>query len=706
AALSVLADEYAATDLQSIFLQLTLGYAGFGAHDDVGAHDAVLGKVDSGAQPGPVCTLRAGDLSAMLGYVTTRQGEKLAGWLDHDPKDRSDTDYQAFFLTQNLAMRKGLYKSLDKKDPGLAAMFAGEADRLIKRITSLENARLVRINRACLTIQRQLTGFLEAEKSQTGRLGYDDLISLTNRLLQGAGDWVRYKLDDTIHHILIDEAQDTNPQQWQIINQLCEPFFTGQDAHSEQRIRTLFVVGDAKQSIYRFQGARHHIFEESRRRYQHRSDAIGQPFTALPMEVSFRCAPAILAIVDQVAGRPDLAKALTIEHEPITHCAHHQGRRGLVVVWPLLVQNASGNPAGDPSGWVLPDPEMKAPSVSTHLARAIAAKIEAMIGHCWLDSRGRYAMAGDFMILLRNRKPFMAPLIRALHARNIRATGSDEATLIDEPAIIDLRSLLGFLALPANDLALAETLRSPFIGLGEEALMELAAHRPKDHTLWQALQSHKDPVFTSARKWLLHLLGLSDLIQPWQLIRRCLDLPCPGPGEGAEPASSGRKALACRLGNQCFAALEAFANLAEQYERSTPASLGGFLDFARQYGKQHKLNIARVDQNQVQIMTVHAAKGLQAPIIMLPEYQRKHGHAENVRMHAFELDGIDHHQARGDEVHMMRLLRPSEWDGDCLDALQKAEDQRDLEEEYRLLYVAMTRAEDQLHVMGCTRFSK
>ena len=303
----------------------------------------------------------------------------------------------------------------------------------------------------------------ERRKQAEAALDYDDLIVKTQALLSraDAAAWVLYKIDGGIDHILVDEAQDTNPAQWSIVEALAAEFFAG--AGASEKLRTLFAVGDEKQSIYSFQGANPARFGEVGRAFKQRAEALGLPWHEVPLTLSFRSTEPILKAVDSVFGRAPASDGLTWQEGAIIqHHAFRTGQAGLVELWEVETEE---KPAETPAFEPWSEEPAGARSVEA-LCKRIAATIKAWLDdHAQLASKGRTVRAGDILILVRRRDPFTTPMIRALKRLGVPVAGADRMKLMDQLAVQDLVALADFLLMPDDDLTLAVAAQEPSVRL-------------------------------------------------------------------------------------------------------------------------------------------------------------------------------------------------------------------------------------------------
>ncbi|MGH6832737.1 MAG: double-strand break repair helicase AddA, partial [Methyloceanibacter sp.] len=572
-------------------------------------------------------------------------------------------------------------KAIQKGAPSICAALDLARSRFTDLKDKLAHVRLADASAAVLALADAVQGDYERRKRAEAALDYDDLIVKTQNLLSrtDAAAWVLYKIDGGIDHILVDEAQDTNPAQWTIIEALAAEFFSGHGA--SEKLRTLFAVGDEKQSIYSFQGANPARFGEVGRAFRQRAGALGFLWHDVPLTLSFRSTEPILDAVDRVFGRAPAADGLTWQEGAIiSHQAFRVGQAGLVELWEVEKQeSAEASPAFQP--W---EEEAAGAKSVDQLCRRIAATIKG-----WLDNdeplpaRGRSARAGDILILVRRRDPFTTPMIRELKRLGVPVAGADRMLLTDQLAVQDLVALADFLLMPEDDLALAVVLKGPLFGLDDEALFKLAFQRKG--SLWRTLRDRakEDVRFAQAAESLTAWLARADLLPPYEFFSELL---------GADGQRL-RKAMLTRLGPEAAEAIDEFLDLALSFDRDAAPSLQGFLTQLRTGDVEIKRDMEQ-QRDQVRIMTVHGAKGLQAPIVILPDTCMK-PRAQGPQLYPLPRAGEP-----PDEVDHL-VWPPTGHRGVAGIAAAKAGvEQAEEEEHHRLLYVAMTRAEDRIYICG------
>jgi ATP-dependent helicase/nuclease subunit A len=590
--------------------------------------------------------------------------------------------YVSIFLTQKKELRKDLInKKMRETYPHAETLLRQEQERVFEVEQKRIAFEIVSATHHLLTFADFLLEEFSRRKQRRGFLDYSDLIDKTNDLLKDSGNaWVHFKLDGGIDHILVDEAQDTSPDQWSIISALASDFFSGASAYDERTpkvARTMFAVGDEKQSIYSFQGADPKAFEEMRAFFAGQIESADLPFSTLDLILSFRSAPEILAAVDQIYSAPQAAAGLTSSGEPIHHEAYRAGVPGLVELWPTVKVEKP-----DEEGpWDAPLDRISAQSPRAILAGQIAEKIEGWIasGEPVTDG-GDPITPGDILILVQRRDAFVDEMIRALKQKAIPVAGRDRMILTDQIAVMDLMALAEFALLPEDDLTLAVVLKSPFVGLSEEQLFDLAYDR--EATLWQSLHGAKAPVAVTAKEFLTQVLGRVETMAPFEFFARAL-------GRQNEGELSGRQKLLERLGPEAADPIDEFLNLALSYERVEEPTLQGFLRWVREDVSEIKRDFDHGAQ-EVRVMTVHGAKGLEGRVVILP-------------------DTCAVPSARNDPEIMWSSGTPSalfwrqgtsDTQGQLTKDQRAALAQRRLEEHRRLFYVALTRAEDRLYIAG------
>ncbi|HVB66472.1 MAG TPA: UvrD-helicase domain-containing protein, partial [Acetobacteraceae bacterium] len=593
-----------------------------------------------------------------------------AVWVNGFLKDGDEPRGDGAFVNKNLATA----------EPELLAACRAEAERVAAVQDQCRALGMAALSAALLCLAAPVARAYAARKDAAGRLDYDDLIVRTWDLLEAPGTaaWVLYKLDGGLDHLLLDEVQDTAPAQWRIAEAITGEFFAGIGAReppgpgADTAPRGVFAVGDGKQSIFSFQGADAAEFDRARVRLGARVRAAGLRWEERPLEVSFRSTAPVLDLVDAVFADP-LAAAGVAPPGTLRHFADRADHAGTVELWPL----APPPEAEDPPPWTVPEDYLAQGSAPQALAETLARWIAAQIGTMELPARGRRLRAGDVLVLVRRRNAFARALLRALKSAGVPAAGLDRMVLTEQPAVADLLTLGDALLLPDDDLTFACFLTSPLGGLSDPELMELAIDRPG--SLAEALRARAEerPVWGAAWRFFATLLARVDYATPHALFAEALG------------ALGGRALLFARLGAEAGEPVDELLAAALDYGRAHPPALQGFLHWLRRSAAEVKREQEAAGAT-VRILTVHGAKGLQAPLVILPD--------------TTALPPDDGTLLWGDDPRTgvsVPLWAPRKalrcGAAERLRAMLSA---RRTEEHNRLLYVALTRAEDRLLVCG------
>lgn len=561
-----------------------------------------------------------------------------------------------------------------------------EQARLLETLERLKAARIARDTQYALTLALTYAEVYEGQKAAAGGLDFGDLIERTWQLLTRRADaaWVLYKLDGGIDHILLDEAQDTAPDQWEILSALTEEFFAGSGVGAI-RERTLFAVGDEKQSIYSFQGAAPERFLAERGAYQARIEGASRVFRPVPLEDSWRSTPEVLGFVDAVFADPQAAAGLRpavgAEVEDIRHVARREAGLGAVDLWPL----EDSEPDEERDVWDPVDAEPK-DSANKKLARRIALAIKGAVarGEAVQDRETRAprpARYGDFLILVRRRKTLFHEIIRALKREGVAVGGADRLKLSEHIVFQDLMALGRFVRFTPDDLTLAALLRSPFCEVDEDSLFALAQGRRA--SLWEALgeRAAERPEWTRARAFFDWTLAEAAARSPFDFYGRVMS-------RLDDQGRSMRARMLTRLGREAEDALDAFFGQALSLEKSGVHDLERFLHAMAAVEievKREQEDTSGREAGEVRVMTTHGAKGLEAPVVILPDTTTRAGAQGGPLL----------------EVEGGFLWAPRKAD-DC-PATARARAAREAAaagESLRLLYVALTRARDRLILCG------
>lgn len=567
-----------------------------------------------------------------------------------------------------------------------------EIDRVIRALGIVQNTlALLRVGLPALIRYGR-------EKKRTAKLDFEDLIQSTRQLLEvrHTREWVRYKIDGAIQHVLVDEAQDNSPDQWKLVKSLTEEFFTGTDKERNIKQRTLFAVGDEKQSIYAFQGADPEQFKTNKGQYQ----AKAEKFVSPKMEMSFRSSPEILKFVDEVFGKnlfPDSSPFSTLPDEGVLkHDAFRGKQPGCVEFWDIVAPDTEDD---DSVPWDAPINFESAKSPKTMLVQDIAEAIKKMIdggeqirerqpNGDWILRPIQYQ---DILILVRNRVGgLFDSIIRALKERNIPVAGADRLTLTDHIGVQDCLNLMRFVLLPEDDLTLAEILRGPFCDLVDDDnhLFPLAFDRGH-RSLWSRLKENRDsPTFLRAFEFCSWLIEMRDE-PPFEFLSKVLERPFYG--------EDGWSNLSRRLGTPAREPIEELLNKAEKHDEEQASSLQSFVAEMDKDTSQVKRELSSPDK-EIRVMTCHGAKGLQSPIVILPDTTSA---VSSIGSNLFL------YESEHDEDHKIPLWSANKRsDVGITETIRSEREEKGLREHRRLLYVALTRAQDRLIVCGAWYGSK
>lgn len=616
-----------------------------------------------------------------------KMAEPISEWLSALPEQRSlDIEVLAKALLNAEGEPKWL-KNLLKVDGSYE-----EAATRVKTCIEAVRARKAQIDLAdlldiALTVGRRFALAWDAAKAREGFIDFDDQIRTAAELLtkRSSAEWIRFKLDRRFDHILVDEAQDTNASQWDIVLEgLVSDFFTGEGQRGPA-IRTLFVVGDYKQAIFGFQGTSPENFARASHKVRAQladvAEILRDPdrkLLELGLGQSFRTARPILDFVDAAIDHIGWDR-LGLESKPERHVG--LDIPGTVGMWRVVGDDApeeeeTGEGAGDEGAesW-LSRPDRK-------LADQIALQVKGWITSGFPLSKGgpKVAGPGDVMILVRKRKELAGLIVARLHARGVPVAGVDRLRLGAPLAVKDLVAALRFAAQPLDDLNLASLLVSPLIGWSQEDLLE-HGYRKRGVRLWDKLRHDHQPFAAQTTEKLLGLLNRADYDPPQVLLHWLLVGPW-----------GGRSKLVARLGREANDPIDELLNAAMAYASANVPSLVGFLQWFDAGEGELKREAGRAE-GLVRVMTVHGSKGLQAPIVILAD----------------AADDPDASRPRELELiedvlgHCRKVPLPSLRKEEKAPAVLEAEAEAaraEREEHWRLLYVAMTRAEEALFIAG------
>ncbi len=621
-----------------------------------------------------------------------RNAAPIGAYLDADDNDTRWSALQRLFLKANGAPRaKYGDKKIHEAHAWVEPYFLDLEARFVGASEQLKSAAIFQDSAAYFRVIAAMREQYETSKASNAALDFDDLIMRARNLLRNeSAAWVRYKLDFGIDHILVDETQDTSPEQWSVIRALVDDYLSGDGARGVNR--TFFAVGDVKQSIYSFQGANAEVFEEQEAGLGKELAAyharVGGDYQNIDMQMSFRTAAPILEFVDQVFSDEEARVGLGKDGAP-PHLVNRVGAAGLVEVWPLAPKldvekaNAWDAPVDAPA----PDHPVE------RLCRRVTTTIDDWLTRAEvMPSQGRPIRPDDILILVQSRGPLFDGVLRALALEGVPVAGADRLKLLEDPAVEDLLSYMKFCTQPRDDLSLAETLKCPLFGFDDDAdLFPLAHERAENESLWASLgrRAQEQPNWRSAFESVAEAKSVALSSGAYAFLTHVLET---GLGKGRP---SGRRLLNRRLSKASRDGVDEMLRQALAFERAHPRSARAFISWFEENAAEVKREMERSD-DAIRVMTVHGAKGLEANIVFLIDAHR-YPVTKNIGA-PLELAGD------GDNTPRTGRLRAivGGKDRDSADtATARARVRaRHFEEYRRLFYVAATRARDRLYIAG------
>lgn len=619
---------------------------------------------------------RMAELMATGSKTDKDRAAELIHALDHD---WSFHGLGVVFLTGSGSPRKSM--ATKQAPPDAAGWLADLQDKFLAARDQLRAAKVAGDTIRLLTLANAHAALYEAAKTAHGALDFSDLVARTVELLtvRSTAAWVLYKLDGGVDHVLIDEAQDTAPEQWAIMRALTGEFFTVPAAD-----RTVFAVGDEKQSIYSFQGARPERLRQESQVYDDLIVGAGGQFEGVELATSYRSTEAVLKFVDEVFATPERTCALVGEDVAAIppHLASRQDQPGAVELWPLFVDEAPP----EREAWTDPVDQEGAASARKRMAQTLALEIKRQVETGAVvfakDGTPRPCGYGDFLILVRRRDATFEEIIRALKSERVPVAGADRLKLSQHIVFDDLKSLARFALFPGDDLTVAEVLRGPFCDVDEDSLFDLAGREKRDG-LWRELKRRADERLEwSGALDLLRTARDARASDPFGFFSRLLN-------RVDATGISGRARILTRLGREAEEAIDETLNQVLAAEGRGGTDLETCLALLEAADVEVKRELEG-PRGEVRVMTVHGAKGLEAPVVILPDTTMK-AKAQGPSLMPVTTESGE-----------AWLMCPGSSKEDCpasADA-RAAREARVGDESLRLLYVALTRARDRVIVMG------
>ncbi len=565
-------------------------------------------------------------------------------------------DYLNCFLTQTGEPLKSLItKKLSEDNPSVHELLLIEQQRVVQFSKKYNDIKAKNLTQAFIVLSHYIRATYQELKKQNNALDYDDLINLSTNLLNNSqhAEWIRYKLDGEIDHILVDEAQDNSANQWSIINKISEEFF-----YSSESIKSLFIVGDAKQSIFRFQGANPAIFNAM-------NQYLPEDVVRAQLNTSFRSGSKILKFIDNIFNKNHIKPLVSDIEANIQHIAS-KNFEGEIEIWPLIIEpeNITDN------SWRLPQdyPLIKQQSADELLAIKIGENIAKWLKERkFIHSKNRPINPEDILILTRRRNSFIHILIRTLRQMNIPVNGLDRIKLLEHPAILDLLALSNFILYQNDDFNLAIVLKSPMFNFSEEQLFELCCSRDKN--LWQSLKETEQyqEIVDFLKNLTPHLLTefYFDLIE----------------------LKGYREKFIKKFGIEVNDILDSFLDIVEEFEKTNISSLQLFIHFFSNSETEAQRDLSQ-NNEKIRIMTIHGAKGLQAPIVILTDTTSlPHNDDSIIWLNDDEVIWTGKTKYYSEKISETRLENSTQEYAEYL----------------RLLYVALTRAEEKIIITGSSK---
>ncbi len=502
---------------------------------------------------------------------------------------------------------------------------------------------------ALFDLSMGFAGTYKKIKQERNLLDFEDLILYTQKLFSKPDvmGWVLSQLDMSLSHILVDEAQDTSPQQWNILKMLAGDFFTDGDTENN---RSIFVVGDTKQSIYGFQNADPRAFAASRADIEKQIEQNYRSIKEIALDQSFRSVEPILKTVDYFFDNPNVVQISCFHNNK--HKCFRTGEPGFVEMHSVSQFDATGDD-----------------KTKLYVAM-IADKINDLIKNEKYDEK-------DIMVLVQKRRPFVDALSMALKKRGINIAGSDRVNLPSFPPIKDMLHVLRFCADTTNDYSLCCVLKSPFYRLKEADIFNLCKIKnnsenvEKTPTIFEILQTNMPDIYND----LIDTIEQSKTMAPYSFFTYLLN------------KNDNRKKIISALGNSVVDPIEEFLTMCLAYERTQPGTLYDFIKWFITGDSEIKRDMDA--SNGVRIMTVHGSKGLASPVVFLIDTMTTPKYETILNTNYL-------HDNQNYDLWVWKTANSK-----IIEEIADKNRQDSIAEYYRLLYVAMTRTRDRLYIYGC-----
>ncbi|MGI9461848.1 MAG: UvrD-helicase domain-containing protein [Alphaproteobacteria bacterium] len=606
-----------------------------------------------------------------MGYHKKKFWQKHYDWLAKEQitaletsiKQKIDDKAEDYFLTKQKQPKKKL-----KNNPTDMA----SAEYMAHQYNKMDRAEAAGKSYVALGLAIEILNHYKKIKFVHGLLDYDDLITKAGDLLtdkKNIHPWVQYKMAKAIKHILLDEAQDTNPHQWRVIKTLIDGFAIMQKTLGDHGF---LIVGDAKQSIFQFQGADIASYQNYQQIWQ---TQFTNQFRNLSFDISFRSGKHILQFVDTIFTNE---KFLSPFGKALSHKPHFAKMPSKVIVRKFITY----------------DNKNKKQNKQNYINQLVD-DIKYHINHSSIVENGipRPIAAADMMVLVRERKNLQPPLVAALKKNGIAVAGRDRIVLRDEWLVKDLINLGQFALMPRADFYLANLLVSPFCGLTYHELESFALGR--NGSLYQALSHYAEkttnPWWKKLLNWLDDIHHLAFQKTAFEFFYSILQKPCPYRINNLSFITTARSILLGCWGSGEAETLHIFFDRLLTLEHNQTNQLSMVIDHLLKDESDIKKDIANTKNTGVRIITCHGAKGLESPIIFLPDDISHAG----VQKETYFIEDKQHSHP----PFFIKKQKINNYKPPHLELLQEKEKSAE-EESYRLLYVALTRAKNLLIISG------
>ncbi len=581
-------------------------------------------------------------INSINAYLSLSLKEKIRRW----------RNLNAIFLNTDQNKRVSiLSKKTKDQNPHLAELLKEWQINFANLIKEIANNTALNASCYLYEIAESLLAKYQSFKVQNEYLDYEDLVFFTNKLLSKSidKDWVLYKLDGGIDHILVDEAQDTSASQWHVIQNLISDFFSGQ---SRQDDRTIFVVGDEKQSIYSFQGADIKALQNTKYLISSGMKNANKDYKNVQLTNCYRSTQVVVDFIQKSLNQSSANfKVPDVKSMRPTSL-------GRVELWPMLPQ------LGQKKGafWPAPTQIHTHEATKVQVSRIIASYVKNLLSKkIILPSTKAAIKESDITILVQRRNAFTDLLIDSLRKEGLSVCGLDRIKLQSNLSILDVIAIAKFVLLPSDNLNCAIVLKSPLFNLKENELHEIVFGK----TIWNNLCSSTNPVHKeifSKMQDILKLYADYSVSDFFFLLLDCLGL---------------RTLLLeanCKSDDQV---IDEFLQVTKRFESEIGGNLYNFVDWF----ENNELQVKRdpLSEGGIKIMTVHAAKGLESSVVILPN--------------AISLNINENRICWIEDDCVLFLPRDK---SDLITSYKALEEEKSYQEYLRLMYVALSRCKDYL----------